>query len=137
MFHKKITSILASSALISGVALISNTNSVLADSKAPLPEVIEKESARMREVVIPGAPNKRATSAVKTPSKLEPNASQQKPEILHRNSGQVLFSDESNIEVRGILDQVSKEKETLPGIISGGSPVGMPQAQPLYQPEGQ
>jgi hypothetical protein len=137
---RNIKSILADCALIAGIALTTTTDRIMADSIQPLPEVIEKESARMREIVIPGIPNKSSTSAVATPSKIEStkdNASQMKPNPLKEHSGQVLFSDESDIEVRGILEQVSKEKETAPGILSSGGPSGMPQAQPMYQPEGQ
>jgi len=140
VLNKNAKSLLADCAFVTIIALATATHSVLADSSKPLPEVIEKESARMREVVIPGAPHKTGGSAISTQSKIDAsknNASTPKSSVAQYNSGQELFSDESAVEVRGILEQVSKEKETLPGVISSGGPVGMPQAQPMYQPEGQ
>lgn len=140
MLNRYSTFIITDCAFAAWIGLAMVTSNALADSNQPLPEVIEKESARMREVVIPGAPYKPHASTVTAQSKTDTskkNTSSIISVVPQKNAGKVLFSDEQDIEVRGILEQVSKEKEILPGIVSSGGPVGMPQAQPMYQPEGQ
>jgi len=103
-----------------------------AESKT-LPEVIERESARSRVVLnfettyhVPNFAASKSIEAEKTSKGFQ--SANQKEERAMVGRG-------SDIEVRGILEQVGKEKESLPGVLSGGNSGGMPPVQQMYQPE--
>ena len=134
MLKMNFRSILFDCSILMGLALLSATNNASADSKQLLPEVVEKESSRKRIVVTQDA-------HLETYSSTTANK-QRFTGIQHgdQTSGQDMNTQKERsrhpIEVRVILEQVSKEKDILPGIVGGGgAPGGMPQAQLMYQPE--
>jgi hypothetical protein len=124
-----VKSVLVDYAIVFGVAFLSVADDAMADSKQLLPEVIEKESARKRIVLDPYKPNASAMGGHPEADTNSNHTSDQNTNIKQKEPGQLPLSH----EVRGILEQISKEKDALPGIVGDGGTTSMP--QPMFQPE--